>query len=220
MVPISAPGSRFLPCSSSCPSFLQCLLHLLVEWTWEIRAWKWVRLKSHILTNFVQSIRQFILWQLRRIILVRWSVTKTSHRWQKRFFPHRGMTITTPEINSCLSATPGRSIYTHSKNNSVRCCFFSRDRVSLYSLDCPETHFVDQAGHELRNLPASASEVLGLKECATTTRLYFCVLRKLNSQEVLSAFLPFSHKNSEFSCNSILGLCSNTSVIKSEVEAK
>jgi hypothetical protein len=41
-------------------------------------------------------------------------------------------------------------------------------RVSLYSPDCPGTHFVDQAGLELRNLPASASEVLGLKECATT----------------------------------------------------
>jgi hypothetical protein len=31
------------------------------------------------------------------------------------------------------------------------------DRVSLCSLDCPGTHFVDQAGLELRNLPASAS---------------------------------------------------------------
>jgi hypothetical protein len=41
-------------------------------------------------------------------------------------------------------------------------CFF-RDRVSLYSLGCPGTHFVDQAGLELRNLPASASRVLGLK---------------------------------------------------------
>jgi hypothetical protein len=40
-----------------------------------------------------------------------------------------------------------------------------RDRVSLYS---PGTHFVDQAGLELRNLPASASRVLGLKVCATT----------------------------------------------------
>jgi hypothetical protein len=29
-------------------------------------------------------------------------------------------------------------------------------------------HFVDQAGLELRNLPASASRVLGLKACATT----------------------------------------------------
>jgi hypothetical protein len=31
-----------------------------------------------------------------------------------------------------------------------------------------ERHSVDQAGLELRNLPASASQVLGLKACATT----------------------------------------------------
>jgi hypothetical protein len=43
-----------------------------------------------------------------------------------------------------------------------------RDRVSLYSPGCPGAHFVDQAGLELRNPPASASRVLGLKECATT----------------------------------------------------
>ena len=30
------------------------------------------------------------------------------------------------------------------------------------------THSVDQAGPELRNLPASTSQVLGLKACATT----------------------------------------------------
>jgi hypothetical protein len=52
--------------------------------------------------------------------------------------------------------------------------FFSRDRVSLYSLGCPGTHFVDQASLELRNPPASASQVLGLKACATTTWLVFC----------------------------------------------
>jgi hypothetical protein len=34
-------------------------------------------------------------------------------------------------------------------------CF--QDRVSLCSPGCPGTHFVDQAGLELRNLPASAS---------------------------------------------------------------
>jgi hypothetical protein len=34
---------------------------------------------------------------------------------------------------------------------------------------CPGTHFIDQAGLELRNLPASASRVLGLKACATPT---------------------------------------------------
>jgi hypothetical protein len=47
-------------------------------------------------------------------------------------------------------------------------CFVFQDRVSLYSPGCPGTHFVDQAGLELRNLPASASRVLGLKACATT----------------------------------------------------
>ena len=48
-------------------------------------------------------------------------------------------------------------------------CYF------LYSPGCPGTHFVDQAGLELRNLPASASRVLGLKVCATTaisSRIY------------------------------------------------
>jgi hypothetical protein len=49
--------------------------------------------------------------------------------------------------------------------------FFFRDRVSLYSPGCPRTHFVDQAGLELRNPTASAFQVLGLKACATTARL-------------------------------------------------
>ncbi|GAB1301304.1 N(6)-adenine-specific methyltransferase METTL4 [Apodemus speciosus] len=40
--------------------------------------------------------------------------------------------------------------------------------VSLCSPSCPGTHSVDQAGLELRNLPASASQVLGLKARATT----------------------------------------------------
>jgi hypothetical protein len=46
--------------------------------------------------------------------------------------------------------------------------FFFRDRVSLYSPGCPGTHSVDQAGLVLRNSPASGSQVLGLKACATT----------------------------------------------------
>jgi hypothetical protein len=46
-----------------------------------------------------------------------------------------------------------------------------RDRVSLYSPGCPGTHSVDQAGLELRNPPASVSQVLGLKVCATTPGL-------------------------------------------------
>jgi hypothetical protein len=45
---------------------------------------------------------------------------------------------------------------------------FFRDRVSLYSPGYPGTHFVEQAGLELRNPPASASQMLGLKACANT----------------------------------------------------
>jgi hypothetical protein len=49
------------------------------------------------------------------------------------------------------------------------------DRVSLYSPDCPGTCSVDQAGFKLRHQPTSASQVLGLKACATTAGLYMCV---------------------------------------------
>jgi hypothetical protein len=44
-------------------------------------------------------------------------------------------------------------------------------QVSLYSPDCPGTHYADQAGLELRNPPASASQVLGLKACTNTAWL-------------------------------------------------
>jgi hypothetical protein len=45
-----------------------------------------------------------------------------------------------------------------------------QDRVSLCSPGCPGTHSVDQVGLELRNPPASASQVLGLKAIATTAQ--------------------------------------------------
>jgi hypothetical protein len=38
-----------------------------------------------------------------------------------------------------------------------------RDRVSLCSPGCPGTHSADQAGLELRNLPASAPPSAGIK---------------------------------------------------------
>jgi hypothetical protein len=38
-----------------------------------------------------------------------------------------------------------------------------RDRVYLCSLGCPGTHSVDQAGLELKNLPASVSGTLKAK---------------------------------------------------------
>jgi hypothetical protein len=46
--------------------------------------------------------------------------------------------------------------------------FVFQDSVSLCSHGCSGTHFVDQTGLELRNPPAFASQVLGLKACATT----------------------------------------------------
>jgi hypothetical protein len=39
---------------------------------------------------------------------------------------------------------------------------------SRQGFSCPGTHFVNQAGLELGNQPASASRVLGLKACTIT----------------------------------------------------
>ena len=50
-----------------------------------------------------------------------------------------------------------------------------QDRVSLCSPDCPGTGRADQAGLELRDLPASAPGVLGLK--AGTARSFFPFLK-------------------------------------------
>jgi hypothetical protein len=47
--------------------------------------------------------------------------------------------------------------------------------VSRCSPGCPGTHSVDQAGLKLRNSPASASQVLGLKVCTTTAWLFLNV---------------------------------------------
>ena len=53
--------------------------------------------------------------------------------------------------------------------------FIFWNRVSLCSSDCPRTCSVDQADLKLSDLPASASasQVLGLKACATTAWPYF-----------------------------------------------
>jgi hypothetical protein len=48
-------------------------------------------------------------------------------------------------------------------------CFF--ETGFLCSPGCPRTHFADQAGLELRNSPASASQMLGLQACTTTAWL-------------------------------------------------
>ena len=53
--------------------------------------------------------------------------------------------------------------------------FLLWDRVSLSSTGCPRTHSVDQADLKLRNVPASASQVLGLKACVTPVWQYMLI---------------------------------------------
>jgi hypothetical protein len=70
----------------------------------------------------------------------------------------KGMAITLSHFALHLSVFDGSFCF---------CFWFFQDRVSLCSPGCPGTHSVDQAGLKLRNLPASASWMLGLKACAT-----------------------------------------------------
>ena len=60
-------------------------------------------------------------------------------------------------------------IYTKLEASVVAHTFNSNTRFIktgfLYSLGCPEIRSVDQAGLKLRDSPASASQLLGLKEC-------------------------------------------------------
>jgi hypothetical protein len=68
--------------------------------------------------------------------------------------------------------------------------------VSLYSPGCPGTHLVNQSGLELRNLPASAYQVLGLKACTTTTWLEFSFMTEFSSwmKIIIMRYLPLSRR--------------------------
>jgi hypothetical protein len=59
--------------------------------------------------------------------------------------------------------------------------FVFPDRVSLCSSGCPGTHSVDVTGLELKIHLPSASQVLGLKACATTPGclLFFLFLKNI-----------------------------------------
>ena len=61
--------------------------------------------------------------------------------------------------------------------------FFFFETGSLCSPCCPGTHSVVQAGLERRNMPASASQVLGLKACTTTAQLFLFSCPKSLCQE-------------------------------------
>jgi hypothetical protein len=58
----------------------------------------------------------------------------------------------------------------------VSFCFVFQGRFSLCSSGCPGTHSVDQDGLQLRNLPDSASQVLGLKVCVTMAKKLYSLL--------------------------------------------
>jgi hypothetical protein len=73
--------------------------------------------------------------------------------------------------------------------------FFFWGRVSLCSPGCPGTHSVDQAGLELRNPPASASQVLGLKVCATTPSPSVRILNRLYNTHFWTHFITSASKH-------------------------
>ncbi|GAB1288300.1 Aspartyl/asparaginyl beta-hydroxylase [Apodemus speciosus] len=66
-----------------------------------------------------------------------------------------------PEVEDFLTVTDRDDRFEDLEPGTVH------EVVSLCSPDCPGTHSVDQAGLGLRNPPASASQVLGLKDART-----------------------------------------------------
>jgi hypothetical protein len=64
------------------------------------------------------------------------------------------------------------------------------DKVFLYSPGCPGTHFVEQAGLELRNPPASASWVLGSKAYATMPGLIYISIWLVKIEDLLASKSP------------------------------
>jgi hypothetical protein len=84
-----------------------------------------------------------------------------SDNWEKQGGPEF-------ELYRGSSTLSGRSRLGVEVNSEVSVCLFVFKTGFLCSPGCPGTYSVDQAGLELRNPPASASQVLGLKACATT----------------------------------------------------
>jgi hypothetical protein len=70
---------------------------------------------------------------------------------------------------STWEAEVGKFLSSTKKKKKIFIYLFGFSRQGfLCSPGCPGTHSVDKAGLELRNPPASASRVLGLKACTTT----------------------------------------------------
>ena len=74
----------------------------------------------------------------------------------------------------CKTSILTDALSLQAKAHSFVCLFlvlFFPDRMSLCSSGCPGIHFVDKAGVKLRDLLASASQVLGLKARVNTSWL-------------------------------------------------
>jgi hypothetical protein len=100
------------------------------------------------------------------------------------------------------------------------CFVLFRDRVSLYSPGCPGTHSVDQAGLELRNPPASASQVLGLKACAIIAWRN-CELKQVLSPRSCFFWPGCSHKSrNETRACSVAGASQDTSRLDATEKAQ
>jgi hypothetical protein len=69
--------------------------------------------------------------------------------------------------------------------------FFIETGFLCVALAVPRTHSVDQAGLELRNPPASASQVLGLQACINTARPPLAFLRLFGVYVSYSSFWFF-----------------------------
>jgi hypothetical protein len=111
------------------------------------------------------------------------------------FFPRTG-TSCTWEAPCWLSARVLASVsQRQGRLSSVIIIIIIIIIITLCSPGCPGTHSVDQAGLKLRNLPASASQVLGLKACLS-------ILLKL----VPVAPLRCSHGRGEVCCRREQGL--------------
>jgi hypothetical protein len=150
------PGQRV-------PACLPCMRPLGIQsptLLWHSLTWNWVFkstwYKCIMISLESQSLNSLCLSQRYHPINLKYMHVNMQDLKQKR--------ASYNSIQKCLTPVNFESFF------FLFFFFFFQDRVSLYSPGCPGTHFVDQTGLKLRNPPASAPQVLGLKACATTAR--------------------------------------------------
>ena len=120
-------------------------------------------------------------------------------RQKERINPSRKLSS---DLHMCaVTHAPSPPVNTHIQIHTHKYCyqtlffffffFFFRDRVYMCSPGCPGTHFVDQAGLKIRNLPASAG-IKGMCHHTGHTTSHFYPSRKfiyLRTTLLLSVWL-------------------------------